>query len=109
METVLGTYRDGQVVLERPVDWPNGATLEVRLGISAQPTNPRNRDDRCGDGSLPPSTPEEIDEWLRWFDSLEPFHWTDEEHHQFEKSLRESDEVSKADIRRQWDQEGVRS
>lgn len=97
METVLGTYRDGQVILEHKVDWPNGASLEVRLGMSAYSSSTPDREDRCYDGSRPPSTPEEIEEWLKWFDSIEPFDWRDVERNRFEQTLHESDEVSKAD------------
>ncbi len=102
METVLGTYRDGQVILEHEVDWPDGAPLEVRLGSPADAAAQRGREERCVDGSRPPSTPLEIKDWLAWFDSLEPFDWTDEERSRFEEALRESDEVSKADMLRQW-------
>ena len=109
METVLGTYRDGQVILEHKVDWPNGAPLEVRLGASADAVSRRDQDERCVDGSRPPSTPDEIEEWLRWFDSIEPFDWNEEERGRFEQALRESDEVSKTDMLKQWSVEGAAS
>lgn len=46
METVLGTFRDGQVVLEHKVDWPNGASLEVRLGKPAHSASPQDGEER---------------------------------------------------------------
>ena len=98
METVLGTYRDGQVILEHEVDWPNGAPLEVRLGSSIDAAAHDDSAERCVDGSRPPSTPEEIEDWLKWFDSIEPFDWNDEERSRFEQALHESDEISKADM-----------
>lgn len=107
METVLGTFRDGQVVLEHEVDWPNGALLEVRLGMSAHFASSPEREDRCFDGSAPPRTPAEIEDWLKWFDSIEPFDWTDAERNRFDQSLRESDEISKADMLRQWSVDGA--
>lgn len=106
METVLGTYRDGQVILEHKVDWPNGAKLEVRFGNAL---SHHDREDCCVDGSRPPSTPAEIDEWMKWFDTVEPFDWSEAERSRFEQVLRESDEVSKADMRKQWHEEGVTS
>ena len=107
METVLGTFRDGQVVLEREVDWPNGASLEVRLGTSPHSASRPDREDRCFDGSCPPSTPAEIEEWLKWFDTIEPFDWSDAERSRFEQVLHESDEISKADLLKQWSVDGA--
>ena len=106
METVRGTYRNGQVILEREVNWPNGAALEVRLGVSANSSLTPEREDRCYDGSRPPSTPEEIEEWLKWFDSIEPFDWSDDERSRFEQALCESDQISKADMLKQWSVDG---
>jgi hypothetical protein len=31
IRTAKGTYQDGQVVLDEPVDWPDGTCVEVRL------------------------------------------------------------------------------
>ena len=87
METVQGIYRNGQVILEREVNWPNGSPLEVRHGSLAHSASPAEREDRCFDGSLPPSNPEEVEEWLKWFDSIEPFDWTEDERRRFEQSL----------------------
>ncbi len=109
METVLGTYRDGQVILEHEVDWPNGSPLKVRLETSANSSLTPDREDRCFDGSRPPSTPEEIEEWLKWFDSIEPFDWSDDERSRFEQSLHESDEVSKADMLKNLSVDGAAS
>ena len=103
METVLGTYRDGQVILEREVDWPNGASLEVRLGTSADAASRRDREELCYDGSKPPGTPEEIEEWLKWFDSIEPFDMTPEEEARIEADLQEFNEFNKQAVRKQWD------
>ena len=107
METVLGTFRDGQVVLEHAVDWPNGAPLEVRLGTPSQSASPQDGEERCFDGSCPPSTPAEIEEWLKWFNTIEPFDWNAAERSRFEQALHESDEISKADMLKQWSVDGA--
>ena len=64
MDIVYGTIQAGRVVLEGPVNWPEGTKVEVapvksekRLGLT---------DDEW------PTTPEEIEAWLRWYDSLSP-------------------------------------
>ena len=102
METILGTYRDGQVILERPVDWPNGAALEVRLGISTNASWSENREDRCVDGSKPPNTPEEIEEWLAWFDSRERLEMTSEEESRIEQ-MRLADKQAQIELmRKNW-------
>ena len=100
METVLGTYRDGQVVLEHEVDWPNGAPLEVRLGSSIDTTMHRDREERCVDGSRPPSTPEEIEEWLAWFDSRDRLDLTPEEEARIEQR-RQGDKQTQIELMRQ--------
>lgn len=109
METVLGTFRDGQVVLGREVNWPNGAALEIRLETSEHCASPPDQEERCFDGSNPPSTLEEIEDWLKWFDTIEPFDWSDAERSRFEQALRESDEISKADLLKQWSIDGATS
>lgn len=104
METVLGTYRDGQITLERPVDWPNGAALEVRLGASVSTSFHAQQEERCVDGSKPPCTPEEIEEWLKWFDSIEPLGMSPEEEARLEADREEFNEFNKQAMRKQWDE-----
>lgn len=79
MQTVSGTYRDGQVVLDRDVDWRNGSRIEVSLAGQAVDVQDESDSDVCFDGSRWPRTSEEIAEWLRWFDSREPLDLTPEE------------------------------
>src|SRR5579862_1517086 len=70
-EAIPGTFHEGRVVLETPVDWPEGAKVEVELvdpeskiGISEEEWS---------------DSPEAIAEWIRWYDSLEPLQITPEE------------------------------
>jgi hypothetical protein len=70
-ETVPGTFHEGRIMLEAPVDWPEGTKVEVvpvtsnrRLGLTEDEW---------------PNTPEAIEAWLRWYDSLEPLEFTPEE------------------------------
>lgn len=66
MKAVNGTYRDGQVILSESVNWPNG--LSVRVSTGAMETD---RMDVCVDGSACTETPDAIQNWSQWFDSLE--------------------------------------
>lgn len=71
-ETVPGTFHEGRIVLEAPVDWPEGTKVEVVSVTSGRPTFGLTEDEW-------PKTPEEIEAWLRWYDSLEPLEFTPEE------------------------------
>jgi hypothetical protein len=67
MNAINGTFRNGKVVLDGPTDWPDGC----RLRIAPDPTE-------APDSDLP-ETPEQIEEWLRWYHALEPLEFTPEE------------------------------
>ncbi len=70
--TLKGTWKEGQIVLDEPADWPDGCRVTVAplpgdvetLGITEEQW---------------PRTPEAIAEWLEWFDSIEPIEMTSEE------------------------------
>jgi len=67
MNSITGTFRNGQVVLDGPADWPEGC----RLRIAPDPA------EAIADEA--PETPEQIEEWLRWYHALEPLEFTREE------------------------------
>lgn len=68
MNTIKAVVRNGRIETEEPLDLPEGTELEIpRPGCSP--------DDEDGwDNS-----PEGIAAWLKWYDSLEPLIFTDEE------------------------------
>lgn len=68
MSTILGIVKNGRIEVDAPPDWPDGTPVRVELGL-----NHKVLDDER------PETPEEIEEWLRWFHSLEPIVMTPEE------------------------------
>jgi hypothetical protein len=67
VNTIKGTFKNGEVVLDDLPDWPEGC----RLRIAPDTTN-RTEDDS-------EETPEQIEEWLRWYHTLEPLEFTAEE------------------------------
>jgi hypothetical protein len=72
MDAIRATWKDGQVVLDGPVDWPDGS----RLLIEPDPT-PDRPATQSEDES--PMTPEEIARTLAAMDKVEPFDLTDAE------------------------------
>lgn len=72
MGEVHAVWRDGRIVPEGPVDWPEGC----RLRIEPDPAPPETGEGRAEDGS---NAPEAVADWLAWYDSLEPLVFTPEE------------------------------
>lgn len=65
MHAIRATWKNGQIVPDGPVDWPEGA----RLLVEPAPAPEEDWSD----------SPEAIADWLRWYDSLQPLIFTDEE------------------------------
>jgi hypothetical protein len=69
MSAIRTTVTDGKIVLDAPADWPEGMEVvvspaEETVGLTEEEW---------------PETPEEIEAWLRWYDSLEPLILTPED------------------------------
>jgi hypothetical protein len=71
-DTVTGTVHEGGIVLETPVDWPEGAKVAVAL-VESEPTKIGITEEEWSD------TPEAIADWIRWYDSLQPLQMAPEE------------------------------
>ncbi|MCI0536463.1 MAG: hypothetical protein L0Z50_14680 [Verrucomicrobiales bacterium] len=97
MKRVSGTYRNGTVVLDEPVDWPEGMHVEVVSDQGLQAA----AEDVCLDGSPWEDSPDAVQRWLGWFDSLEPV-LTAEELERFEAELRSARDEQKA-LLPQWE------
>ena len=83
MISAHGTYRHGAVLLDEPVNLPEGALVHLTLDAEANTETP----DICCDGTPFDDSPEGRHKWLEWFDALEPV-FTDEEYEQFQATLR---------------------
>ena len=77
-----GIYHDGKVILERTVDWPDGAHVSVVCENAGA-----GHFDQCADGSSWEDSPEAAKKWLAWFDAGQPV-FAGRELEEFEASLR---------------------
>lgn len=100
MNRVTGTYRNGKVVLDQRVDWLDGMPVEVVCESATQIGAEREGVDICVDGSAWEETPEAVQRWVEWFDSLEPA-LTGREMEAFEADLRSARDEQKA-LLRSW-------
>jgi hypothetical protein len=71
MSAVKATWKNGQVVLDKPADWPEGHRLIVREEVPAEQreTNDGEQDD----------DPEAKARWIAAFDAIPPIRMTAEE------------------------------
>jgi hypothetical protein len=88
MNAIKATWRDGRIIPLDPVDWPDGTELLVEPVPDGQTIGIREEDW--------PTTPEAIEEWLRWYDSLEPLIFTPEEEAALEADRQARKEYEKA-------------
>ncbi len=103
MDVVGATWKNGQIVLDSPVDWPEGLRLSVEpASAQAEPTS--ERDDR---DTL---SPEEIAHILAVMDEFEPVEMMPEELKawQAERAARKAWEKAhffehSEELRRMWE------
>jgi hypothetical protein len=87
MHAIKGNYRQGKIVLTEKADWPENTEVLV-APVPVEPMCGMRDEDW-------PTTPEGIEEWIKWYDSLEPF-LTPEEEANWHAALREQAEFDKA-------------
>ena len=73
MSIVHGTYKSGHIELDSPVDWPEGARVEI---LSAFGTNGREDEDFGMDERDWPTTKEGIEALIARMDAREPVQYS---------------------------------
>jgi hypothetical protein len=63
------TWKNGRIVPDGPVDWPEGCRLVIEPEVSE--ATPMDVSDEAWSDS-----PEAVADWLAWYDSLEPLEIT---------------------------------
>jgi len=92
MTTIKAIIRNGRIEIDEPLDLPDGT--ELTIPIPVLPAPPGVRDEDWSD------TPEAIEAWIRWYDSLEPLEFAPAERAAWEAARREQKEHELA----QWEQ-----
>jgi hypothetical protein len=71
MNAIKGTFKNGEIVLNEPANWPEGTQVLVEP-VPRPEVNGMTEAEQGDD-------PESLARWLRWYDSLEPLLMTPEE------------------------------
>jgi hypothetical protein len=87
VHAIKGKYQNGQIVLDEKTDWPEDTVVLVEP-VAAMP-GIGMRDEDWSDA------PEAIAEWLRWYDSLQPW-LTPEEEAAWREALQAQKEYDKS-------------
>ena len=72
MQSIRATWKNGRIVPDVPVDWPEGCRLMI------EPENVGTMSVGASDEDWS-NSPEAVADWLAWYDSLEPLEFTPEE------------------------------
>ena len=64
MKAIMGTIRNGQIIADQPIEWPEGYRVVIEPAAKEEMLGIREEDW--------PTTPEQLADWLAWFDGLEP-------------------------------------
>jgi hypothetical protein len=72
VQAIRATWKDGRIVPDGPVDWPDGCRLTIEPEIAESDCVGMPEEDWS-------NSPEAIADWLAWYDSLEPLEFTPEE------------------------------
>jgi hypothetical protein len=88
MRAIPAVWKNGRIVPQEAVDWPEGTPLVVEPIAEPNAWTPDN--DLLGDD------PESIARWLVWYESLEPLNFTPEEEACWHAAQRESRDWEKS-------------
>jgi hypothetical protein len=71
VNAIKGIVKNGHIVLDNPVSLPEGCRVLVEPIVEEETLGIREEDWQ--------DTPEAVDAWLRWYDSLKPLQFTVQE------------------------------
>jgi hypothetical protein len=87
--SIQATVIDGRLVIDQRLDLPDGTKLVIPL-----PSSPADETPACEAGWS--DTPEAIEAWLEWYDTLEPLIFTPEEEAALAQARAEQKQLEKA-------------
>jgi hypothetical protein len=96
MKAITATWKKGRIVPDERVSLPEGCRLIVKPVADEEGFGMREEEWE--------DTPEAIDEWLRWYDSLEPLKMKQSDWARWEAALQAQQEFDKANSHR-WAEE----
>lgn len=104
MDKVFATFRNGSVVLDQTVDWPEGTRLQLEPQGSLLPEQTINEPVsiigiRESDW---PETPEQKQAWLDWLNSIVPLDLSLEEVNRISTEYEAAKERNIESVRQQW-------
>jgi hypothetical protein len=88
MNAIKGTFKNGQIVLDEPADWPGGSRVLVEPVQEEETMGIREQDW--------PATPDQIARHLSLMDQIEPLTMTTEEEAEWQSARNEQKEFEKA-------------
>ena len=83
MTAIKAIVRSGKIEVDEPVPLPDGTVLSIPIPT----TELGMREEEWSD------IPEAIEEWIRWYDALEPLEFTPEERAAWDAARREDKEL----------------
>jgi hypothetical protein len=89
MTTIKAIVRNGRIETEKPLDLPDGTQLVIPLPVNGESVN---------ENDLPESL-EAREDWIRWYNALEPMEFTEEERAARDAARKEQKEYELS----QWD------
>jgi hypothetical protein len=96
MTTIKAIVRGGRLETTEPINLPDGT--ELTIPIPSQPATLGMRDEDLSD------SPEAIEAWIRWYDSLEPLDFTPQERAAWAAARQQDKELELA----QWNEQSKR-
>lgn len=90
MKTIMGTVRNGQIVADQPVEWPEGSRVVIEPAADEETLGIREEDW--------PTDPEGIARHLALMDQIEPLEMTPEEEAAWQAARKAQKEWEKANF-----------